>query len=524
MTDRVAKAALAAAILLSLAAAAAPANELDRLLAEVKPPARFKDHKPNFRVTRRPHTYHWWDWYNPDKSKRWVMREYKITLEVVMDGELPVALAPNLLFAPYPGCDTRGWVNEDYTPEFQRFGIGIPSGGGGSPTSHKVAAAGETLKIVIMEGVWPEAGIPAEHGKYHPHIKPTSDVGAVTTLTFSVDPVLGYVVDRHTKWRRKTIPADARTGEPVRTIGSGGFWPLGITLIWPDQITHRYSAAVPDKTDRGAGGAKYVVWSNNCESLYRKYHPVIRPDGFAAYLNDRFGWGAALLPDTETPLPWAQCPIWGEFHTCAPLGKVQQKDGWFFGEIRQRMVGLPPEVCEHIVGSAKVINGHGNVVLVRVAGENFDDQPLPASTIERGFQPGEGKISTERAHSGKKSYEVKGVTAEEFAKQKFWPRDRGHTRFLPSKPYRMDCWVYVEGADTEAFVIPTPGLGFEPKDLLGAAAVGKGRTRSVKAGEGWQHVSLDFVGQKHGSPINVRFVVIGPGKAYFDDFRMTRVP
>jgi len=84
----------AAAVLLSLAAAA-PAGELDKLLAEVKPPARFKDHRADFRVITRP------------------------------------------------------------------------------------------------------------------HIKPTGDVGAVTTLTVGVDPVLGYVIDRHTKWRRKILPAGA---------------------------------------------------------------------------------------------------------------------------------------------------------------------------------------------------------------------------------------------------------------------------------------------------------------------------
>lgn len=513
--------------LLLLAASVEPAaagGELTRVLEEIKPLARFKGHKPRFHIAKKQHTWWWWDWQNPDRSKRWIPKQHKAELEILMDGEMPIGLAPDWLWSPFPGADTRNRLDETYTPGFKRFGMGIPSAAFGAfPISHKVARTGETMDIVIKQGVWPEEGIAEGHGPSHPHRKATPHIGCVTRLTFRVDPVLGYVVDRETRWRHKGRPKDKKTGKPAETTGSGSFFPFGVTIIWPGAITYAYSGCTPDASDRRVSGERFAVWSNNCESLYRKYHPVIRPDGFAAYLSDRSGWGMALLPQSGVPVRYPQCPIWGEFHTSAPVVPLREKDGYCYGTIRQRMVGLPPEICRHVVKNAKVVNGHGTTVLIRPGGEDFEDQPLPASTTLRGFQPVEGKVSDRRAHSGKKSLEVNGVTAEEFTKTKFWPRDRGHTRFLPAKRYRLECWVFVEGEDAKAFVIPTPGMGYEPRELLGAETAGKGRTRLVRSGDRWQKAEMEFVSAKHGNPINVRFVVIGRGKAYFDDFKLERI-
>lgn len=486
--------------------------ELERLAGVVEPPARFADHEPDFRVVEKPITYHWW--------RDGELAEHEAVLEVVMDGDKPVAILPNHFFAPYPGADTRDWIDETFNPRFRRFGVDIPnrSPGATGPSRHEVLAAGEKLVFEVRRGSY-VAG--AESDKVD---------GSVTRFTLGVDPRWGYVLERRTTWRAEQHPTDNR-GNPAATFHAGMWYSGGITQIWPDQITYRYSGAAEVLGDDG-DGPRYTIWSNNAESMFRPYHPTVRSGGFVANLRDSHGWGVALTHEPDEQARYSVCPIWGGYHPHLRLVSEETRDG-VTGEVHQRIVTLPPEVVEHIIDEAKQVNDRGDVILVRVDGEDFEDQPLPAGSTERGFQPGRThgldtgqscRITTAHAHSGEKSLEVDGMTAEEFANFSFWPRDRGHTRFLPGRRYRLECRVKVEGEDTEAFIIPTPAMGVSPTDLVAGEGIGEARTETVRAGDGWRKVSAEFTAQLHGNPINVRFVVIGGGKGYFDDFRMYELP
>ena len=490
----------------------APADDLAALVAEVKPPARFADYTPDFRIRSVPHTYWWWG-PAPERS----LKPFETTLEIILDGDRPVGILPNYFFAPFPGADTRAWISETFNPQFRRFGVDIPNGSPGAKgkSRHEVVGTGKELVFVVRHGAWAEDP-PAEQGD-----------AALTRFTLRVAPVLGYVIQRDTQWRTRERPAD-RDSKPLDHFHAGMWYSGGITSIWPDEITYRYSGSAEVRTDAGRG-PRFTIWSDNSESLFRKYHSTVRPGGFVANLKDRWGWGVALTNETGAAIQVNKCPIWGGFHPQHPLDAVQGKDGQWTGRTRQRLVTLPPEIVDRVIADARQVNAAGRVILVRVGGEDFEDQPLPAGTVERGFQPAEThgldtgqacRITDRHAHSGKRSLEVDGVAAEAFAKMRFWPRDRGHSRFLPNRPYRLECWVQVEGKDTEAFLIPTPAMGLAPERLAAGDGVGEARTRSVREGEGWQKVTLDFSGHAHGNPINVRFVVLGPGKAYFDDFSL----
>lgn len=76
----------------------------------------------------------------------------------------------------------------------------------------------------------------------------------------------------------------------------------------------------------------------------------------------------------------------------------------------------------------------------------------------------------------------------------------------------MECWVYVDGGDTEAFVVAANDLAVkDPTALARDEAIGRSRTPSVKKPGERQRVQFDFV-------------ALGPGKAYFDDLRIRKVP
>ncbi len=495
-------------------------GDLGELAAEVRPPARFADHRPDFRVEDLTVTYHWW------RDGRLSEREQ--TMRLVLDGDRPVMFIGGKFFAPYPGHDTRRWIDDTFNPMFFRFGVDTPMGSPGlqrNPTV-EIVGMGQRLEYTMTGGDVEGAG-----------------PGDRTRFVLEVDPVFGYVLTRHTVWRAPERPVNRR-GEPMGSFRSGMWYTGGITSVWPDEIGHAYSGVAWGRRDERSGGRPqdgrpagddappFVVWSNNSESMYRRFHPVVAPGGFVANLRDRTGWGVALTYEADRPQQHSVCPIWGGFHMHRPLEAVQTEDGHWTGEFVQRIVTLPPEIVDHIIDHARQVNDRGHVILIRPDGEDFEDQPLPAGTVERGFQPdrthgidtGQNcRISDRHARSGSKSLEVDGMTAEAFVGFRFFPRDRAHTRFLPGKRYRMECWVKVEGEDTQAFLIPTPALGLSPERLVEGEGVGTHRTETVRAGEGWRKVSVEFRGQPHGNPMNVRFVVIGEGKGYFDDFRVFRV-
>ncbi|MCC5828173.1 MAG: hypothetical protein JJU36_01880 [Phycisphaeraceae bacterium] len=489
-------------------------NELERLIRIVDPPARFADHKPDFHVREIAHTYYWWQRgeHGPE------LKPNKTTLRVIFDGDRPIGFLHGHFFARYPGADTSNVINDTFHPVHHRIGTEVPDG---SPVDRyrdevhagreiTVTGTGRALQYTVVRGGWPR--------------QPDATFGARSDITLRVDPVLGYVFERRTQWRIDRDYVD-NSGRPD-SFGAGGWYSGGVTSIWPDEISYAYTGvAGPRKPD--AEGPRYTTWSNNSESMFRRNHPEIAARGFVAYLRDRQGWGLLATHEMDRPTRYNKCPIWGGIHMHTPLVE-EQRNGYRFGEYRQRMVTLPPEIVEYIIADSRIVQGHGHTILVRVDGEDFEDQPLPVSTTERGFQPEHNtparhRISTEYARSGTRSLEVEGIPAQRFVAHRFFPRDRAHTRMLPNRTYRMECWVKVVGDDTEAFVIPTPGLGFTPQQLVDGKGTGTARTESVLAGEGWRKVSAQFTGARHGTPLNVHFVVLGEGKGYFDDFRIYRV-
>ncbi len=513
-------------------------GKLGRLAETVRPPARFADHTPEFHIVEKDITYHWWD----DGA----LVEQRRTIAVVMDGEYPVAMLhpTGRFFGSYPGLDTRDWFDERFNPNFPRFGTAIPNDALGRGDSTEVVQTGRELTWVVRRG--PGADDAEAHeawlrrGVLPDGADEDNDRGLATRYTLRVDPVFGYVVDRHSRWRRTEHPTD-RQGNRVATHNPGAWYAQGITSIWPEEISYAYSGVAWGRATESVNSARrnwsrpddpeakpFVIWSNNSESMYRRFHPVVAAQGFAANLRDRRGWGVALTHEHDQASRYNVCPIWGGYHTHMPINATQAEDGGWVGEVHQRLLTLPPEIVDHIIDNARQVNDHGQVILIRVE-EDFEDQPLPAGTTERGFQPQVGnvspvRISAEHAYSGRRSLEADGVDAERFINHRFFPRDRAHTRFLPGERYRLECKVKVEGEDTEAFIIPTPAMGLVAQRLLDGEGVGTHRTESVRAADGWRKVHVEFTGQPHGNPMNVQFVVIGEGKGYFDAFRIYRLP
>jgi hypothetical protein len=88
-------------------------------------------------------------------------------------------------------------------------------------------------------------------------------------------------------------------------------------------------------------------------------------------------------------------------------------------------------------------------------------------------------------------------------------------RFDPNTRYRTECWVKVVGADTEAWVSLHMIAQNRNPEMIQRGL----RSEAVTAGE-WKKVSFETTTPPEGLAVIVGFVCVGPGKAYFDDFRI----
>ena len=514
------------------AAATAPAeDEVDELLREVKPPARFADYKPNFSVRKAL-----FKWTAFKKAER---REMPRAFEqkTIHDGERMIGylyefnpvFAQIRLFSLHPRhvakINPEDWADAtDFRNYARDYGEALTFGGQYDETNTEIQGGGEKITFVRTDICKPDG----PHGR---------DSREVNTVSLSVHPQLGYCLDRTREWQVKPLPVDGRSQKPITRTSVGDLWGWGVVNPWPGEGTYTQSffshgasyckgrdgtAWAPDK--------KYTYfWENgpSVEGIRHGYHPRVRPNGLVGYLNGREGWGVAMVVVGSPDIGAAVCPAWGEFHAGGPeLPAQPDADGYWRSKFTHRMVGLPPEIQEYIRQNAKMLFEGSKCLAIRPDGEDFEEQPLPFNTPYRTMKfDGRGpKLTQERAHSGTQSIVVQGIQREGLANVNLHC-EHPAVCFDPHHKYHLECWVYVEGADTEAFVIGANELLItDPRTFADEETVGKTRTPSVKKPGEWRKVTLEFTAAAWGGILSLNFVALGPGKAYFDDFRIVKLP
>jgi hypothetical protein len=213
------------------------------------------------------------------------------------------------------------------------------------------------------------------------------------------------------------------------------------------------------------------------------------------------------------------------------LAPTPAKDGRYRGRMARRAVGLPPEIADHIMktGDNPRVATTYRRIQVRLYGEDFEDQPLLLQNNQRGVCLQYGTISEERAHSGRKSLLIPGRPAD---KLRHNTKEEPPFRFRRERRYRMSYRVYVEGEDTEAFAatyydgmapagqkVKSP---FHGEGMIDP--IGRWRTPPAYATGKWQFIEQEFQSPKTGQGIHMNFCVVGPGRAFFDDYKLEELP
>jgi hypothetical protein len=519
---------------LALAIQSADADELDDLLGTVKPPARFADCRPDFRVKEVL-------FRGPDGKGAH-------TKQAIFDGERMIGYLRGQesalwgqvrLFSMYPGhraaIAPEHWADAtDFRSSVRDYGDEltlVAAWGASDATRTQVQGGGRTLTFIRTDAWRPDGRGAGRTAR------------AVHTVVLGLHPQLGYVLEHSLDWETDRLPLDGKTGRPIARISGGDLWGWSVVNPWPGEGTYAQAFFCPSAAYRKnwpvAETPFAVYWMNgpSVEAVRHGWHPLVRRGGLIGYLGGRDGWGVCHSVAGSSDVRAGVCPAWGEFHMEGPeVPTSPGADGLYRIRYRRRMAGLPPEIQDSIRAHAKVLFEDRRCLAIRLDGEDFEDQPLPFAAPHKGIHYADYagrnvKLSAEQAHSGRQSIVAQGVT---------WEGLKDITVHCEHPPicldplcrYRLECWVRVEGEGTEGFCIAGDEKGaldkareFTPAARLAAKeGIGRYRTASVTATGKWERVSLEFQAAPDGGRLAIGFIAVGPGRAWFDDFRMVKLP
>jgi hypothetical protein len=514
---------MAATALLGAAAAGA-GDEVDDLVAKLKPPRRFKDHKARFSVTKRTFRFEHlqgpisWDFY------------------VVKDGDRHVALIPLpgfhsgtiYLLAHDPvtaprqlRMPTERWHIDTAMGAEIRTDAFIPKKQGATEATYEFAAGDGTLTLARRyKGT-------AQIRKWTHRANAPQTIDAANTFVLRCHPVFGYMVEG--TYETNVTPAPRRF-EYASLAVSGRY------SLWPGTETCSRSVVTPP------GGDGYEGYWLNLAAIGAAKGFRCRDGGFAGFLNDRTGWS------------WAMTTRGGEARivVCNAHADLDFVSSWPREATaagrhvhRHRLLALPPELTRHVWDRMKVRHEGRRKVQIRVGTlETFEDQPLAYTTRVRGLSfTGAGpEITTEHAHGGSRSMVVAG---------RVWP-NLPQLVLKPDARYRVEAWIKVvpwtaaeraaaeekararidrarkKGGKVEDFQPLPPAEAYISADFYewsphSGQMVRKMRTTSAgPGGQQWQRVALEFESPKWGPFLNLAFHAQSC-TAYVDDLRIAEV-
>ena len=391
--------------------------EIQKLVDELKPPARFKDYKAQFSYEKINVSFEHKN--GPEAMDMWIIRDNGKVAAV-----MPTAGFHGgwLYLQTWDPAQTKAELNlpkERWHCDTQvgasiRTEHFMPSKkwGGGESNAWYVVDNGE--KLVLVRTMKGDVNINEWEMKYK------GKVDDVSTFVLRVDPVFGYVGDA--TWETGMNPA-------LKSIQYCSLYPPYISNPWVE--THEMVVVSP------IGSTGYQAHFNN-HAAVGKFRGSCRNGGLAAYLNTKTGWSVAM-PAIGGDAGLDVCNVHADqdFIVQWPTNLVADADGFTRFTYQTRLCWLPPELTKYLREKADIAFKDGRCVIIPVGKlEDFENQPASVASMKPGLTftewPG-ATISDTEAHSGKKSLLVHG---------RVWP-NLPQLVLKPSQKYRISAWIKV---------------------------------------------------------------------------------
>ena len=488
-----------------------PGDEIDDLAARIKPPARFADHKPDWRVENRTFTFAHYQ------------RQETCTFPIVLDGEKVVAVlrSGDIMLVARTPANASPTLNMP-TERLHLDNLPGPS----LPTWQfikKVDTHGSIYKDLgdkVLPREWWEKG-PATLTYVRTQDLPEHKVEA--RFVFSVDPVFGYRIDAV----RDVVIHQKLEGKNA-TIGGGSFCP-GCYVPWDH-------AAIYDRTAWTPVGGGIEGWANNLLTMDRcdggpREKFAWRDRGFIAYLPKPDGWSPVFtrLDGTGNTPPLAVCNAHNDFHIKFNLANLPEKNGkWPFRPVH-RLMSLPPELTAHVWQNMRLIEANATGLIIKLGKvEDFEAQPVKLTEPARGlvWTSSSPPIVKGEARSGEQAilirgrqwpnlpqvslkpntkyrmegwYKIKPWTAEQIAAEK--AKDEAKRKDLESRGKPLPPAIDWDSATPRAYI---RGDYYEWSPYTDKMIEEIRTTQATRAGE-WEHVVVEFTSPAWGPFINIAF-------------------
>jgi len=508
-------------------------TQAEDLIKRTKPPERFKNYRPKFRI-----------------KEQWGLHEKSFTSQHfvktrcygILDGDKPVsgvgAGAIKGLQEMNP-LEPRNWPPD---PKRSRWSCGTHMGTiGGRNTSstgarYSVAPDGSTVTA------------------YHDWPAPTNAPNAWTKrsmhATLRVDPVCGYVVDAWMTFEAKT-PADAKDlkllyGGKSEPEHGGYVGPEFMNLMpthlyygmtkpvfdWRYEYT-MYSCRFIDKFRGWVTDEPACQSSDNHEGRYwatrwegGKGHGLpLRDGGLIIFSKDPQGWSIAAsrkIVEGHDRMKFFNmtCHLLQDQHNQVRV-RIPMPGEPLKLEIGWRAMNLPPEVTDYLLDRIELYMG--DFITARQGRvRDFESD----KRRENESSPWSDRISVtgDIGRSGKCSAVFIGTDRGKPRKRGFSPRIDILPKMDYGVEYEIEGWVKVEGeGSTASFRIDPPHM--DKKYWMGPR-LKRIDGKPVGVSPDWQKISIRFRNHDwHGWSVQPRLsaVVAAGGKVYLDDVRVKKL-
>ncbi|MGB2819917.1 MAG: hypothetical protein WBF17_02975 [Phycisphaerae bacterium] len=518
-----------------LAGAFCAADEVDGLVARLRPPERFKDHRPDWSVSKDEVTFEFMD--GPQAWPFWFVKDGGRIVAVIPTVGFHTGTVYVQDFRPGRGpkkikFPTERWHIDTAIGSELRTNNFIPGKEGATDATYDWKVAGETLTLVRRyKGT-------TKFNRWAHRTKDPVRVDAVNTVVFRVHPVLGYVVE---------ATFDTWTDPPPKKYEYVSAATSGRYLLWPGEATCFRHAITPP------GGDGYIGHACNHGATKKHGGAACRDGGFVSFLNDETGWSPTTTivkgGDARLVICGAHTDL--DFVMNWPTDPETRADGLKHNVVKHRLLALPPELTKHVWDNMKVLNEGESRLMIRFGVcEDFEAQPLPLTTRLRGM-PWNAEVTEKFARSGRKSIVFSG--------------NSGHgdpqIALRPNARYRVEAWVKVVDWTSEQRKAAEDALREKIERARQAAEKAKARGRKpgpvpefappgkaeaylsgwfyqwsphsgqklaecksnvAKPSDNWQRLAFEFTTPKWGPFIQLAFHADNCA-AYLDDFQFARM-